>query len=157
MNELRCDTAQELLPDLALGGLAEDEASRLRLHLEGCAECRETWALVSLLHAGRPRTPPGLAERVEASTRVRRASATRPWWGAAAAAVAALALGIGVIADREAAPGDVPAFVADGGTATLWLADDGVIAGAPTLGDLSDEALLTLLEEMGAGPSGGAA
>jgi hypothetical protein len=38
-----------------------------------------------------------------------------------------------------------------------WVSDDGLIAGAPALDDLSDEALMTLLDELGADGSGGAA
>ena len=32
----------------------------------------------------------------------------------------------------------------------VWIADDGAVAGAPVLDDLADEALATLLEELGA-------
>jgi hypothetical protein len=88
---------------------------------------------------------------------LRRRSAARPGWGVAAAAIAAVALGIGVISDRAPATEEVPAFVAGAEEVVLWPADDGLVAGAPALDDLSDEALLTLLDEMGADPSGGAA
>lgn len=156
MNETQCDRVQERLPELAAGILPAGEADALRAHLDACDDCRDTWRLVTLLREGRPAAPADLASRIEGSVRFRRRSVSRPWWGLAAAAVAALALGIGVTADRGATP-DVPAFVAGTDEATLWLSDDGLVAGAPTLGDLSDEALMTLLEEMGSGPSGGAA
>jgi len=156
MNETRCDLVQERLPDLAAGTLSEEEAGILRVHVDGCAECREVWTLVALLRKGRAEAPADLASRIEGSVRFRRRSTSRPWWGLAAAAVAALALGIGVTSERGSTP-EVPAFLAGTEDASLWLSDDGMVAGAPTLGDLSDEALMTLLEEMGAGPSGGAA
>lgn len=156
MNETRCDLVQERLPDLAAGILSQEEGAALRAHVDGCAECREVGTLVALLREGRARAPSDLASRIEGSVRTRRRSVARPWWGLAAAAVAALALGIGVTSERGGAP-EVPAFVAGAEDAALWLADDGMVAGAPTLADLSDEALMTLLEEMGAGPSGGAA
>jgi hypothetical protein len=38
-----------------------------------------------------------------------------------------------------------------------WVSEDGLIAGAPALDGLSDEALQILLDEMGAGGPGGAA
>jgi hypothetical protein len=39
----------------------------------------------------------------------------------------------------------------------LWLADDGLVAGAPSLEELTDEALAQLLEELSVGSAGGAA
>lgn len=156
MNELRCDTVQDRIPDLVAGLLSKGESEKVRAHVRGCPECRETLAVVTLLREGRGVAPAGLADRIQGSVRSRRSTVTRPWWGVAAAAVAALALGIGVASDANRTV-EVPAFVAEASGASPWLTDDGVIAGAPTLGDLTEEALLTLLDEMGAGPSGGAA
>ena len=39
----------------------------------------------------------------------------------------------------------------------LWLSDDGLIAGAPALDALSDEALLQFLDELDVGGAGGSA
>ena len=156
MNEPRCETVQERLPDLLAGTVSHDEARPLHLHLESCDECREVRDLLALLSSARPTAPARLADRVETAVRSRRGSVTRPWWGLAAAAVAALALGIGVSSDVRGVP-EVPAYVAEAEVSSPWLSDDGIIAGAPALGDLSEEALMTLLDEMGAGPSGGAA
>lgn len=156
MNEVRCEEVQERIPELALGTTPPADAGRMRAHLDGCPECREAWELVALLGAGRPAAPAGLAARIEGTVRFRRRAMPRPWWGAAAAAVAALALGIGVTSRGEPAA-EVPAFAAEAAPSALGRAEDGMVAGAPTFADLSEEALLTLLEEMGAGPSGGAA
>lgn len=156
MSELRCETVQERIPDLVAGFLDEQEAHRLRAHAEACAECGDMLSVVALLRSSRGVAPAGLAQRIEGSVRFRRRSVARPWWGLAAAAVAALALGIGVTSEPGATP-EVPAFVAEAAGAPVWFAEDGVIAGAPTFGDLTDEALQTLLEEMSSGPSGGAA
>ena len=62
-----------------------------------------------------------------------------------------------MISDGRPTAEEVPAYVAGAEEIVLWPADDGLVAGAPALDDLSDEALITLLEEMGADPSGGAA
>ena len=70
-------------------------------------------------------------------------------WG-----MAVLALGIGVLGNREVPPAAVPVYAADAGQSELWLSDDGLVAGAPTFDALTDEALEQLLEELG---SGGAA
>lgn len=156
MNEPRCETVQERLPDLLAGTLSDGEAGLFDRHLEACEECREVRDLLNLLAQGRPKAPAGLADRVDAAVRSRRGPVTRPWWGVAAAAVAALALGIGVSSDGRVVP-EVPAYVAEAEASSPWLSDDGIIAGAPALGDLSEEALMTLLDEMGESPSGGAA
>ena len=43
----------------------------------------------------------------------------------------------------------------DTGDEGVWLSDDGLLAGAPALDGLSDEALLQLLEELVGGSAGG--
>lgn len=156
MSESRCEVVQGRIPDLVSGRVVGEEADGIRSHLSACPDCREVSDLVSLLREGRPAAPEGLAGRIAGAVRFRRRSVPRPWWGLAAASIAALALGIGVLSDPEPRV-NVPAFVAEAQPSALFFSDDGLIAGAPTLEDLSEEALLTLLEEMGAGPSGGAA
>jgi hypothetical protein len=73
-----------------------------------------------------------------------------------------VALGIGVISNGRptvevAGEVEVPGMVAGVEEGSLWVADDGLVAGAPTLDGLSDQALLLLLEELSAGTAGGAA
>lgn len=157
MNEAQCESVRERIPDFVSDRLAPADAAPVRAHLHECAECREEAALVGLLFASRPASRDGLASRIEESLPLPRRSAARPWWGVAAAAVAAIALGIGVISDGTPTEEEVPAYVAGAEEIVLWPADDGLVAGAPALDGLSDEALITLLEEMGADPSGGAA
>jgi predicted anti-sigma-YlaC factor YlaD len=157
MNDQTCDVVRERIPDLVGGRIAPPHDAALRAHLADCDDCGAEAGLAALLLGSRPSAPPDLASRIEGSLRFRRASVSRPWWGMAAAAVAALALGIGVTSRNGVPADEVPAFVAGAGESSVWIADDGYIAGAPTFGDLTDEALITLLEEMSAGPSGGAA
>lgn len=157
MNEPQCESVRDRIPDFVGDRLAPADAAAVRAHLDECAECREEAALVGLLFASRPAAPDGLASRIEESLPSAHRSAARPWWGVAAAAVAAIALGIGVISDGTPTAEEVPAYVAGAEEIVLWPADDGLVAGAPALDDLSDEALVTLLEEMGADPSGGSA
>jgi hypothetical protein len=100
--------------------------------------------------------PAGLLERVTRDVPSRRAE--RAWWGLTAAAVAALALGIGIVSDRTPDPTQAaPAFAREAEEGEIWLSDDGLVAGAPALDDLTDEALLQLLEDLTAGSAGGAA
>lgn len=165
MSGLRCEHARELIPDLVAGRLDASEARRAEAHLAACPECAEEGALVALVLRGRPAVPDGLAERIRAgmglsgtasAPPVRRrpgGAVLFPWWGLAAAAVAAVALGIGVQSRGAVSPvpPEVPAFAVEGEQGELWLSDDGEIAGAPTLDDLTEEELMTVLEELGGG------
>lgn len=157
MNGSGCENARERIPEWVAGALGARDRQRLDGHFAECGECRAERDLVALLVQGRPVAPVGMAGSIEGSLRARRRSAASPWWGLAAASVAAVALGIGIVSDAASPSPDVPAYVAGIGEYFGWLSDDGFIAGAPALGDLSDEALLTLLEEMAVTPPGGAA
>jgi predicted anti-sigma-YlaC factor YlaD len=157
MNGWACENARDRIPDWVAGALGRGEREALDGHFAECGECRAERDLVALLAEGRPVAPAGMAVSIEESVRGRRRSVANPWWGLAAASVAAVALGIGIASDAASPLPEVPAYVAVIGESAGWLSDDGFVAGAPALGDLSDEALLTLLEEMAVTPSGGAA
>jgi anti-sigma factor RsiW len=147
-----CEAVRERIPGFVAGRLSATEAVNVEGHLAACADCAAEADLVGLLRMARPEPPERLAPRIREDTRLRPARGTRPWWGLAAAAVAAVALGIAVVADGHPGLGvDVPAFVAATEDMELWLGDDGLIAGAPALDGLSDEALIKLLEEMTSG------
>ena len=157
MKNIGCETARELIPLLAADGLELSDRASVDAHLAGCDECRSEAELAALLFVTRPSPPEGLAESIITAVRFRRGSVRRPWWGMSAAAVAVLALGIGVVGSREPAPLTIPAYAAEAGQGALWLSDDGFIAGAPSLEGLTDEALEQLLDELGSVGSGGAA
>ncbi|MEJ2202599.1 MAG: zf-HC2 domain-containing protein [Gemmatimonadota bacterium] len=151
MNGAGCDEVRDRIPDHVAGRLPAGDAERVRRHLEGCEECRAELSLIALLFEARPEVPEGLAERVR-SAAGRRGLARHPMWGLAAAAVAVLALGIGVSSRSSEGRLDVPVYVSETDEAeSVWLSDDGLIAGAPALDGLSDEDLAMLLEEMTAG------
>lgn len=156
MIEPTCDRVQEAIPDLVEGRLAAEVAEAYGGHAASCAECGEILEVVRLLGAGRPVAPEGLAARIEGAVRFRRRSVARPWWGLAAAAIAAVALGIGVTSGPSPEV-EVPTIAAEDAGASPWIAEDGMVAGAATFADLSDEALQTLLDEMNAPPTGGSA
>lgn len=158
MNEATCGTVRELIPDVASERLGEEASALVGAHLAACAECRHELALVRTLRESRLTVPVGLASRVSQAVRRDRRGSRRPWWGISAAAVAALALGIGMASEptTTAVPALAPAFASENETeAELWLSEDGLLAGAPALETLSDEALLQLLDELAAGTSGG--
>ncbi len=154
-----CATLREHLPDFAAGRLSDAERRTVEAHLAGCAECREELELVSMLFSTRARVPEGLHERVvDALADGRRAARRRPAWALSAAAVAAIALGIGVATEPRTETGAVADEIAgEYEEGEFWVSDDGMVAGAPSLDGLSDAALIELLEELASETSGGAA
>lgn len=156
MNENMCGGVRERIPDRAADRLDVAHASRVDDHVAGCAECRAELRLAELLLESRPAAPAALADRIVEAARRERAGRSRPWWGLTAAAVAALALGIG-IASRPTVDDGVPAFAYEVDEGTFWSSEDGLLAGAPMLDELSDEALAQLLDELLVGSAGGAA
>ena len=158
MNRTKCEWIRELIPDYAAGRLNDDEIALAGLHFADCNECRDEIDLVQLVFSSRAMEPEGLGDKINAAVHNRRVTGHRQWWGAAAAAVALLAIGLNVILDRSGS-GDLPLAESEFEieSENLWLTDDALIAGAPMLGGLSDEALRQLLEELIVGTSGGAA
>jgi len=153
-----CVSVREALPDFAAGRLEKADREEVSTHIAACAMCQEELQLVGLLFAARATAPRGLDDRVlDAVTRKPR-TAHRPWWGLSAAAVAAIALGVGMSSDVGAptAPSGND-FATEFEEGEFWVSDDGMLAGAPSLDALSDEALMELLEELAAETTGGAA
>jgi hypothetical protein len=158
MMDDRCGTVREMIPDFATKRLDATGVATLERHCAECAECRAELELVLVLRLGRPAAPVGLSARVIAATRADRRPTARPWWGISAAAVAALMLGIGITSQPAGeADVNVPDYAYEVEDGELWVSDDGLLAGAPSLDLLSDEALEQLLEELVVGSSGGAA
>lgn len=158
MSTSACGSIRELLPDMAASRLSVDLVPAVEEHVAGCEECRAELELLQLLTSSAPAAPAGLEARLHRAVHPRRGSGVqRPWWGLTAAAVAALAVGIGVSSETEpgadAAP---PAYAMEVEQGDVWSSEDGLLAGAPALDGLSDEALLELLDELDAGRPGGA-
>lgn len=157
-NEMDCGWVRESIPDFVSSTLSSGERERVERHVVACAECRAELELVRVLLASRPTVPVGLLDRIHRVAVADRRAPTRTWWGVSAAAIAALALGIGITSDRSQETSvDVPGFAYEAEEGEIWLSDDGLLAGAPALDDLSDEALLELLDELSTGSGGGAA
>jgi len=158
MNDGVCGDVREFIPDLVGRRLGAEERAPIEDHLGACTECMAEFDLAKSLYASRAAIPSGLADRVIEHVLHDRPVPQHSWWGVSAAAVAALALGIGITSQPTAQDSiDVPDFayeVEDGG---IWMSDDGLLAGAPAFDALSDEALLQLLDELSTGMTGGAA
>jgi len=158
MNDDMCGTVREMIPDAVAGRLPTADFEIVDRHVADCGECRAELELAQLVFASRPRVPEGLLERVLASAGRSRPQPSHAWWGLSAAAVAALALGIGLSSNQAAvAPVDVPGFAYEVEEGDIWVSDDGLLAGAPSFDDLSDDALLQLLDELSVTTTGGSA
>lgn len=162
MMDETCGTVRELIPDFAGRRLPAAERTGVERHVDQCAECAAELQLVRMVAAGRPRVPAGLLERllttVETGLSAGRSRPPRTWWAVSAAAVAALALGIGMSSRAVVeTPADVPGYAYEVEEGDIWVSDDGLVAGAPLFDDLSDDALLQLLDEISVSSAGGTA
>ena len=165
-----CSRVRTVLPDHIARD--RDVDAGVEAHLEVCSDCRAERRLLALLYEGRATAPEGLAERVEAALagvggpgpkraevdprRSRGGAAVPgfPWWGLAAAAVSAVALGWGIYPPSPSPADDLPAFVDESEAGALWFTDDGEVAGVPAWESLTDAELEILLDEL---ENGGAA
>jgi len=170
--ELECAVAKDLLPDKVAGRVDPALAGRLDLHLQGCGDCVADLAVIGLLQTHLAPSPEGMAARIQAALRqdaptrearpamrhvpLRRGSLLRipkAAWALASAAIIVLALGTSTLLQRSADPSEEEAWTAFfDGVRSVWVGGDGVVAGAPVLSDLSDlsdEALLALMSELG--------
>jgi len=157
MSEKACAEWVERLPEWVARRLPSEEAAALAEHVRACPDCAAEARVIRALVGARPDAPAGLAVRVSAALRREpvagspRSSHSRlrrwPAW-AASAAVLALAAGSYLLGtgDRSNIDG-LGQFQAEGGS--VWISDDGIVAGAPVLDELSEDALTALLEEMG--------
>lgn len=161
MNDEMCGKVRELIPDFVAGRLSAGEGGTVEGHVAECPDCAAEVGLVRMIFASRLPAPSGLLDRLlqsAVSTAAQPVGVPRTWWGLAAAAVAALALGIGLSSDPSATvPIDVPDYAYEVEEGDIWVSDDGLVAGAPHFDDLSDDALLELLDELSVGSAGGSA
>ena len=158
MNDVECGRVRELIPDFVSSRLGHEELELVEQHVGQCAECRAELELAQVILAGRPEAPEGLFERITLAVEADRRTPARTWWGVSAAAIAVLALGIGITSERTTDPPIyVPGFASEVEEGDIWLSGDGLMAGAPLFDGLSDDALIQLLEELSVGASGGAA
>jgi anti-sigma factor RsiW len=173
VNEVDCRRVRNLLPERVRGALDASVAATVDVHLTSCAACREEQALVRLIERSSADTPEAIAGRIRSALREARVGAgsaalregpnragtggsrqrVRLAWALAAAATAVLALGTGVALERRGGPTEAElwqSFLEE--SPPPWVADDGLVAGAPLLDDLSalsDEDLALVLEELG--------
>jgi hypothetical protein len=153
-----CGDVREMIPDVVGAAASAEGRERFDAQVRQCPDCRAELELARIIYSSRAAAPHALLERIQHAAREDRRAPARTWWGVSAAAIAALALGIAITSDpAPGASGDVPGYASEAEEGEIWLSDDGLLAGAPALGDLSDEALLQLLDELSTGLGGGTA
>jgi hypothetical protein len=159
MKSRTCQELVDRLPDWATGRLNDDEGALVAAHVAVCDECSaEADVLHALFHA-RPEAPAGLAERIARAASVQAEAVPegvakrtwrRPAWALSAAAVLVLAVGATLLLrDPQGIEVDSVLEGISFDESQVWIVDDGAVAGAPVLDDLSDEALAALLKELG--------
>lgn len=170
MKERSCRELADLLPDHVAGRLAVEESGRMERHLRACADCAAELVLLRALAASRPAVPSGLAARISAAALADRAPGAgprgrphdpdrrtsgapgwrrrlRPAWALPVAAALVLALGTALLREAGRGPSGLGEVAVDD-PSEVWLGEEGVVAGAPVLDELSDEVLVTLLAEL---------
>lgn len=168
MKNRGCERVKDLLPEWNAGLLDSASREEVEGHLAACVDCRKEADLLRAVLESRPRPPEGLQARIQARVseefsqapagspgkvlplRSRTRKRWAPAWALSAAALAVVSLGIGVLWNGEVPEVTVePLEVASQEPLPeAWLWDDGVVAGAPVLDDLTDAELEALLEEM---------
>jgi hypothetical protein len=175
LNDVECRRVRDVLPERVRLALDAETAAWVDAHVSRCAACATELALVAAVTRATPSPPRELSSRVAAALREAsgvegyerapggaaaaapmRAGGKRLAWAVAAAATVVLAVGTSVTLRerRPERPSEAELWQAflEERTPPPWTADDGLVAGAPVLVDLSqftDEDLELVLEEMG--------
>lgn len=157
MTDFACAAVRELIPDFVGSRLGSEDLASVDTHVTECADCRAELELAQIILASRPVAPPTLLARIQRAVATERRAPSRPWWGISAAAVAALALGIGMSSERTQPVLEVPGYAQEVEEGAVWGSESGLVAGAPLFDGLSDETLMALLDELTLDQSGGSA
>lgn len=142
-----CAEIRDLLPLSGLGFQGDSDRPDIEAHLRSCAECRAEAQFVARLGKLRP-VPPrfilqGVLDGAVGSDWVRRPR----WQGLSAAAVAILALGMGLLWNSEPTADPLWTLALEP-EPTIWYSEEWIIAGGLVPQALSDDVLRALLQEM---------
>ena len=156
MNNKNCAIVRGLIPEFVISKLGEHEIDMVECHISECPSCRGELKLVQVIFASRPKVSATQTEVVTRGVIDDLRIPFRAWHTLSAAAIAALALGVGIALDSPPDVAiEVPSFAYEIEAEDVWLIDDALVAGAPSFEDLSDEALSELIDELSVGTSGG--
>jgi anti-sigma factor RsiW len=169
-----CEFYADALTDRAAGALDRERTARLDAHLAECPDCSKALETVRVLRAAPLEIPTGLETRIRNAVREAARPAVQPidvgagaashvaraphtfragWrrWAlplAAAAALAALWIGVGIPGVQDTPEEPPLAVFEDYDPYGAWPADGLIIAGEPLLSELSVDELERLLQEM---------
>ncbi len=142
-----CAEIRDLLPLSGLGFRGDSDRPDIEAHLHSCAECRSEAEFVARLCELRPEPPLFILQGVLDGA-VRSDWVRRPRWRSlSAAAVAILALGMGLFWNPEPTADPLWALALEP-EPTTWYSDEWIIAGGLVPQALSDDVLRALLQEM---------
>jgi hypothetical protein len=147
-----CVEIGDRLPDWVAGRSSASDADEIARHLAACAECSAQAAAIRAVWRARAEPPADLAGRIGAALAAAPPAPARRWMRWAGSAAAVLVLAVGSFVARAGDPGEPAELARLGQVVTeqsVWIPDDGVVAGAPVLDELSDDDLAALLQEMG--------
>ena len=152
------DLAKDLLPDWVNGTLGPEERALVERELAVSPKLRAEADFVREVREARRSPPADLQGRIRlAMEQQSTVGSGRAWssygrWplSAAAAAAVVIALGSALIWNRFQPGGSgTEGQLALEPLPVVWPADDGLVAGEALLDDLSEDALVALLEELG--------
>ena len=142
-----CAEIRDLLPLSGLGFRGDSDRPDIKAHLRSCAACRAEAQFVARLGELRPEPPrfilQGVLDGAVGSDWVRRPR----WRSLSAAAVAILALGMGLFWNPEPTADPLWTLALEP-EPTTWYSDEWIIAGGLVPQALSDDVLRALLQEM---------
>ena len=146
-----CAEIRDLLPLSGSGFQGDSDRSDIEAHLQNCADCRAEAQFVGWLGEFRPEPPTsilrGVLDGAAGREWVRRPRWRSLSWSLSAAAVAILALGVGMF--WSPAPAADPLWtLALEPEPTTWYGDEWIVAGGLVPEALSDDMLRSLLQEM---------
>lgn len=144
------------LADWAAGSLDEADAQALEAALQIDPDLRAEADLVAALRATRPEPNRDLAERITARALhaeaapapTRSGGSSRGLWRYSTAAVLVLALGTALVWQATRGPADLEGVAVSEPGPDSWIMDDGIVAEAPVLDDLTERELNALLAEL---------
>lgn len=155
------DRVEDRIPEWVRGELGSEEAREVEAYLEHSADARAEESVIRAMRESTVPVPEGLEARIKsavasaqgtsaapATVRSRRTRIRVGWLSAAAALMITVTVGV-FWSGRGIDPLTDEELTALDPLGEVWTSEDNVVAGAPLLEGLSDEALAQLLDELG--------
>ena len=147
MNYNICTHIKDLLPDFIRDKVSSEYSLRVRSHLDTCTDCNDEFLILQKIQVATPIPPVDLAAKIKISVaNDRRQTYWSLTWQFSFAAAVIIALGTTFIWQRTQNFPDTNQLIQES-VLISWPMDD-VGGGIPMFKDLSEDELITLLEEL---------